>query len=294
MTHLSHTLVGLMAQTAIHAGASTNENLIDLPIQREAHSDWPVIVGSGVKGAWRAKAEVVFNNQPDVVTSIFGPDTDNASEHAGAIMVSDARLLLLPVRSLTSHFKWVTCPALIARFQRDKRRLGIDTNKNTSHDHNEDVPDNTAIVFNDKTDKLHLEEYRFDVQKGTNDDIIDELLSVMGDYSREDLTANLTIVSDDQFRYFCRAAIPVQAHIAIDSNTKTVKKGALWYEETLPAETLMYNCLSFSKSRSTDTRTSEDLAYCFNDGLINPSPYLQIGGNATVGMGWFTLTVVNK
>ena len=285
MTHLAHKLVGMMAQTAIHAGASSNENLIDLPIQREAHSDWPVIAGSGVKGAWRAKAEVEVKQQKEVISAIFGPDTNNASDHAGAIMVSDARLLLLPVRSLTSHFKWVTCPALLTRFLRDKKRLGL-----TAEMMNFDIPENTALVLQESGD-LHLEEYRFTTQVQENDALVEQLLGLMGEDRRDELQANLTIISDDEFRYFCRAAIPVQAHIAIDSETKTVKPGALWYEETLPAETLMYNCLTFSHDRSKTKLTAEDLAGCFEAELIDATPYLQVGGNATVGMGWFSLTV---
>jgi CRISPR-associated protein Cmr4 len=289
MTYLAHKLVGMMAQTAIHAGASSNENLIDLPIQREAHSDWPVVVGSGVKGAWRAKAEVEVKQQPEVLTAIFGPDTHNASDHAGAIMVSDARLLLLPVRSLTSHFKWVTCPALLTRFARDKQRLGFGGDI-----HQFSVGKETALVLTEQAEDLHLEEYRFKTQQIENEALIHELISVMGDSYQDELLKNLTIISDDQFRYFCRAAIPVQAHIAIESQTKTVKPGALWYEETLPAETLMYNCLTFSDDRSQGKMSAEDLAECFSNELIVTSPYLQVGGNATVGMGWFALTVATK
>ena len=293
MTYLVHKLIGLMAQTAIHAGASSNENLIDLPIQREAHSDWPVVVGSGVKGAWRAKAEVVVKQQPKVINAIFGPDTNNASDHAGAIMVSDARLLLLPVRSLTSHFKWVTCPALLTRFARDKQRLGF-----AGGIPQLTIDDDTALVMTEQTDALHLEEYRFTSRKIEDAQLIDTLVSdflaVMGESYQDELMKNLTIISDDQFRYFCRAAIPVQAHIAINSETKTVKPGALWYEETLPAETLMYNCLTFCDDRSPGKMSAEDLAECFLAALIEASPYLQVGGNATVGMGWFALTIAKK
>ncbi len=292
MAQLAHKLIGLMAQTAIHAGASSSDDLIDLPIQREAHSDWPVIVGSGVKGAWRAKAEVEIKQQKEVITTIFGPDTNNASDHAGAIMVSDARLLLLPVRSLSSHFKWVTCPALLTRFARDKRRLGFPEQEKLTDMFNT-INENSSLVFSE-TAELHLEEYRFETKLTKNEALLTELLSLMGSDYKNELIANLVIISNDHFHHFCRAAIPVQAHIAIDSETKTVKKGALWYEESLPAETLMYNCLSFSDDRSDrgNKMSANDLAGCFVTELIDSTPYLQVGGNATVGMGWFALTVV--
>lgn len=290
MTQLAHILVGLMAQTSIHAGASSSENLIDLPIQREAHTDWPVIVGSGVKGAWRSKAEIEIKQQKEVLETIFGPDTDHAADHAGAIMVSDAKLLLLPVRSLTSHFKWVTCPALLKRFIRDKQRLGFKVELPSLA-----INNNQAQVFNSLDGDLHLEEYRFTVQSCSETQLLAQLLPLMSGYNEDELTAKLTIVSDDDFRYFCRAAIPVQAHIAINSESKTVKPGALWYEETLPSETLMYNCITFSPSRNSNIEMSaSDLSACFNNELITEAPYLQVGGNATVGMGWFNLTYVNN
>ena len=97
-------LLGLLAETSIHAGAGQSVGAIDLPIMREAHSDWPCIHGSAVKGALRARAE---DRALDNVHLIFGPDTNNASDHAGALTVGDARLVLLPVRSLTGHFQWV-------------------------------------------------------------------------------------------------------------------------------------------------------------------------------------------
>ena len=115
-------LLGLLAETSIHAGAGQMAGVIDLPIQREAHTAWPVVYGSAVKGAMRTLAE---EQKAPWLTAVFGPETSNASEHAGALLVGDARLLLLPVRSLTSHFKWVTCPALLRRLRADLERLGL-------------------------------------------------------------------------------------------------------------------------------------------------------------------------
>ena len=48
-------------------------------------------------------------------------------QEAGELLISDARLALLPVRSLTGTYRWVTCPHLIERYRRDMKRAGIDT-----------------------------------------------------------------------------------------------------------------------------------------------------------------------
>ncbi len=288
MKNAVHILMGLSAQTAIHAGASSNEDMIDLPIQRESHTDWPMVAGSGVKGAWRAKASQDFpDGSNDFIEGIFGPDTQNAAAHASAISVSDARLLLLPVRSLNSHFKWVTCPALLKRFFKDKKRMGAES---LSIDYV--LNDETAFVFKPSavTDTgLYLEEFRFSCELSENEQLIEHLLAVMSDTDKAELEQQLVIISDDQFRYFCRAAIPVQTRIALESKTKVVKQGALWTEESLPAETIMYNCLTLTNSRKElPTKDASALAEWFVDTMMD-SPYLQVGGNATVGMGWFSL-----
>ena len=125
MSATENRLLGLMAETSIHAGTGRSTGIIDLPIQREGHTGWPCVYGSGVKGALRSRAEQQFGSDNASVTLVFGPDTRNASDHAGALAVSDARLVLLPVRSLTSHFKWVSCPAALGRLARDATRAGI-------------------------------------------------------------------------------------------------------------------------------------------------------------------------
>src|ERR1035438_9476911 len=107
-------ILGLHAETSIHAGAGSALDVIDLPIQREAHNNWPCIYGSSVKGALRAAATTAKIPQVELV---FGPANTSSDGFAGALLVGDARLLLLPVRSLTSHFKWITCPAVLQRLK---------------------------------------------------------------------------------------------------------------------------------------------------------------------------------
>ncbi|MGL6260382.1 type III-B CRISPR module RAMP protein Cmr4 [Vibrio sp. WXL210] len=285
MSKIQHKLVGLISQTSIHVCASSSDNLIDLPIQREAHTDWPVIAGSGMKGAWRSAAQTNSDLASNEVITIFGPDTQNASDHAGAVMVSDARLVLLPVRSLTSHFKWVTCPALINRYVRDRQRLGFKLDKALDLK----VTAQKALVATDiESDTLYLEEYRFSPECADLSALLDLLVELVGEDYRDELQANLTIISNDHFNYLCRAAIPLQARIAINSQTKVVVDGALWYEESLPPETIMYNCLSFSSGRGRLTMAAEQVSDLFDKHLISSRNYLQVGGNTTVGMGWFS------
>lgn len=280
----ANTILGLLAQTSIHAGTGSNTGVIDLPIQREGHNGWPCVFGSSMKGALRTRAESQYGKDNNSVICVFGPTTQNASDHAGAIMVSDARLLLLPIRSLTSQFKWVTCPDVLGRFKRDVARFGMKALQDTIPS----VTGNNAVVPQQTKDgALFLEEYRFDTKTHNLDTLITSLANLM---QRDDavtaLQQQLVIVSDDMFAHLCQHATPVNAHIAIDSDTKTVRNGALWYEETLPPETLLYVGLSATKARAQNAEMPAESILGAITGLFTDKPWLQVGGNETVGMGW--------
>lgn len=277
---MQHALLGLIAETSIHAGAGKSVGVIDLPIMREAHTDWPCVFGSAVKGALRAKA--TQENQT-WLSDVFGPDTNNASDHAGALAVGDARLLLMPVRSLTSHFKWVTCPALLQRVAADAKRLGI-TAAVTAN--NLAIKENEAITP-EQEGSLFLEEFHFTARKQNLVNLIDWLASFVDPEFKNKLTKQLVIVSDDMFAHLARYATAVTPHIAIENATKTVKSGALWYEETLSPETVLYVTLAANASRKNP---KEHNAKQMLDAVLSlfpiEKPYLQLGGNETVGMGW--------
>ncbi len=279
-------LLGLLAETSIHAGAGQMAGVIDLPIQREAHTAWPVVFGSAVKGALRALAD---EQKAAWLIPVFGPETMNASDHAGALLVSDARLLLLPVRSLTSHFKWVTCPALLKRLQADTERLGL---KDAAFPVPEVEDANSALAPEGAANGLFLEEFRFNLKTADLSAVITALARLMG---REDaataLQKQLVLVHDDRFKHLAQFATPVNAHVCIDNQTKTVKTGALWYEESLPPDTVLYVGLYAQATRvKGETKTAAEVLHHITRDLF-ARPYLQLGGNETVGMGWCKVTI---
>lgn len=302
-------ILGLLTETSLHAGIGQMVGVIDLPIQRESHTGWPCVYGSAVKGAMRTLAEDRVraektenhkngeqNGKNHWVEEVFGPEMTSASEYAGALAVGDARLLLLPVRSLTSHFKWVTCPALLRRLQADYRRLQL-----TTQFPEIPIPPNkdTALVATEHdTDLgLFLEEFRFIPQTSKQlNDVIQTIAPLMG---RNDavaaLTKQLTLVDDDTFSHLARYTTPVNAHIAIDNKTKIVKPGALWYEETLPPDTLLYVALIAQSVRKAGIDKSAEKVIEHIQELFNKNhPYLQLGGNETVGMGWCKVTIKSE
>lgn len=290
MTAIAHRILGLLSETPIHAGAGGREDVIDLPIQREAHTGWPCIYGSSVKGALRARAEQLDMDET-LQTIGFGPDTDNASEHAGSLLVSDARLLLLPVRSLTGRFRKVTCPALLRRLLADMARAG------------QSIPGvalprpeagSAWVAARQGQAEIFLEEFRFELSDWDGVEPWLELLGsliapvpgITANEQQEELREQLLVLDDDSFANLCHTAVPILPHIRIESATKTVSGGALWYEENLPTDTLLYVALGSQHSRKEgEAKSADEILDEVSDTLFAP-PYLQIGGNETTGMGW--------
>ena len=103
----------------MHAGSGQGFGVIDLPIVREKSTGLPYFPGSSIKGCLR-DATVADAREID---AIFEPE--DGEKHAGGLQISDARLLLFPVRCLTATFLWVTSPLLLERFRRDCSSMSI-------------------------------------------------------------------------------------------------------------------------------------------------------------------------
>ncbi len=265
---MKQTILGLRAETSIHAGTGQNNGVIDMPIMREAHTGYPCVFGSAVKGAFRAHAEVRRKDAGIDIHKVFG--TADGDGNASQISMTDARLLLLPVRSLTGHFKLVTCPAILQRLKRDMQMMGKQV------DWHIDV--NQGQVLSQQDGYIFLEEFKFTQKAGLPNDLI----AVLESFGAENLTEQLIVMHNDDFAWFAKNATAVTPHIAIDSTTKTVKSGALWYEETLPSDALLYTMLM-----GADEHVDSVLGMFSAD-----KPFIQIGGNETVGMGWCQVQVV--
>lgn len=288
-------MIGLFAETSIHAGAGSSTGIIDLPIMRESHTNYPCIFGSAFKGALRSKAEESWTqaDQKDQIQNIFGSEASESDAWAGAIMVSDARLLWLPVRSLNGHFKLVTCPYILQRWQRDSQRLGKNTPALPSEVTNMAIDENQTCYIPQESKKcIYLEEFQYSPKTLSQSD---ELLQALQTFVPEgyNIADKLCIVSDEQFAHLATIATAVTPHIAIEDEKKTVKKGALWYEETLPADTLFYSIVGTEAVRKPSANQTAEEVWDAIQQIFKDAPYLQIGGGETVGMGWVQLTAIH-
>lgn len=256
-------IFGLLAETFVHTGSGQSAGAIDLPVVRERTTSYPFIPGSSVKGALK---DATKGDSSLDAKWLFGEQ-----ESAGALLIGDARLLLLPVRSLSSPYRWVTCPLLLERLDRDLQRAGRPGATVP------DVEEGTALATEGNGD-LYLEERQFAMSAKPGDDVAEALkFLIPHQAARERLAKQLVVLHDNDFAWFARYALPVQARNALDDETKTTKPGALWYEEALPPDTL----LSLLVGERADSGAAAQLA-----GFLEERRYLQVGGNETVGQGW--------
>jgi len=91
-------LMLIIAETPVHAGSGSELGMVDLPIQRECYTGFPKIEASGLKGCLREAFDSILGNGRTEVEIIFGPEA--GEHHAGAMSITDARILLFPVKSL--------------------------------------------------------------------------------------------------------------------------------------------------------------------------------------------------
>jgi CRISPR-associated protein Cmr4 len=269
-------LLGLLAETSIHPGAGQSSGIVDLPVAREAATDYPVVPGSSLKGALLGLARQRELNGKEHMTTQDRDRIFGRSDNAGALLVSDARLLLLPVRSLSSAYKWITCPHLMERFSRDRQRAGIGNQIEASQ------PATGKYLGYPSADAstLFLEERQFEHGGGLPGSIVPALGPLISyPKTRERLAEQLVLLHNDDFAWFARYGLAIQARNVLDPEKKT--SANLWYEETIPADALFYAVFAERQAGALDAATK----------LFDQHPYLQVGGNETIGMGWFAVAL---
>ncbi|MBN1902661.1 type III-B CRISPR module RAMP protein Cmr4 [Candidatus Sumerlaeota bacterium] len=175
----------LHALTPLHPGSGSALGAVDLPVQRERHTQWPVITGSSLKGVIRDECRPEKNGETDEKNqerfkeyqkwlAVFGPESkEESSAHAGAVNFTDARILAFPVRSLKGVFAWTTSPAVLLRFKRDLQIAGISTQWTIPDlpkvSKNDSDPKSWALFSDDddsalkiaESDQIVLEEFDF-------------------------------------------------------------------------------------------------------------------------------------
>jgi len=284
----AQSMLYVYVESPLHAGSGRSLGTVDLPIQRERVTGYPVIQASSLKGRLRAEAQA--RNMPNL-EAVFGPDTQNADKHAGAFSPGDAKILLFPVRSLAGVFAWTTSVEVLNRFLRDARMVGITPDWTLLHAPAQGEAWVKGNVLNARG-KIVLEEFTFalkqeDIVQAIGKWLAENALPQSDEYEywRDALPKRLVILANDDFRDFVTFSTEVVTRIKINYETKTVDKetGALWTEEYLPTDTLLYAPLMATPSRAPKVQMTGQkvLDAVKNLGLART----RLGGNETVGRG---------
>lgn len=258
-------LLFVHALSPLHAGTGQGVGVIDLPIAREVATGLPFLPGSSVKGTLRDYCTTLIAQQqmPEpTCTMLFGPrnPAEPNEAQAGSVQFADQRLLLLPIRSLQGTFAWVTSPYLLRRFSREAREVRTDVPSPIPQLANADE-EKCLVVEGDcalcpagaGARPVYLED--LDLQAtgtaaatawaiwlagclfpatGADGTVIQDAADWQTFFQ-----ARFCIVHDDVLTFLLDTATEVQARVQLDENSKTVRKGGLWYEEALPAETVL-------------------------------------------------------
>jgi len=276
---MKNLLLTLHTRTPLHLGCGTSVDVIDLPLMRERITHFPVLPGSSLKGVLRDRARQLL---PDDFRALFGNENSDKKEdgkadsYAGCVQIMEAKLLAFPVRSLAGCFAWLTCPLALDRFQRD-------TGKSFAFP----KPEQDKVVAGSDLlikDQVVFEEYALGTQQGDLKPVVEALTPLVADkFWKDNLGKRLAIVHDDNFQHFVTTCTEVVARIAIDSETRTVKKGGLFNQENLPCESVFYTVLATTPVRRQGQNGFDPSAKLGE--LFKDNPILQIGGDETTGHG---------
>ena len=248
----------IFSLTPVHAGVGRGtEEHVDMPIQRDALGI-PVVWGSSIKGAlrtaYRMSSKAIVESIADEEekkkkeeemrkreNAIFGPERGGAHEHASALMILDATLLLLPVPSLKGITIFATTPLILERVKNilDLRHNNMEY-VNIINDiidiynkHDKTIASNEKLLLNDK---LIVKNQILDVV--VDEELKNKFNALLKDVSipvsKELIVDNVVILPDHiGINILSKSTISV-TRIALDYSKKVVREAALWTEEYVP------------------------------------------------------------
>jgi CRISPR-associated protein Cmr4 len=279
--------LGLYGETRLHCGAESGAGYVDLPVQRERHTHYPVIPGSTLKGVLRDEMKPPGRLGPQRVQKVFGSD-ERDEPAPGCVSFGDGLLVAFPVRSSKAPFHWVTCPFVLERLF---RTLGVRSVAPKEPDEGQAWGQEAATIL--------LEELRLEVVpheeffSGAEGSGLARLLDLVPPaeagfaHTREIFPGRLLVLRDEDFKELVDIGTEVLTRIKLNDLGTTTRvpekrarelgiedgEGNLFVEEVVPPETLFVCGL----------RAAEDVADLA--GHLDTLGLLRIGGDETIGRG---------
>lgn len=310
----SVTLSAIYTLSPTHCGIGQAMGALDLPIAKDAITNFPVLPATTLKGVARDYVSRDSSLKEGKIDTLFGKSLEHAENmedlEAGALAFTEGRLIAFPIRSLNRPFLHVTCPLIIERLHRDLRVLGLkdiltDDMAALSPEAGNIIVADPALVK--KT--LVLEDLVYPEQNiGSLPGLkkfaenLAWLLPETEESTRRRLTNGLVLVPDEDFAFLMQQATSVRARIKLtggktttpwrNPDTDELQQGNLWYEESLPSDCFFISFVGERRQRKAYTK-SNDINKLPNTNsamdifitLAANLEVVQLGGNETVGYG---------
>lgn len=310
----------IKALTAVHAGTGDGLETVDMPLQREKHSNIPKIEASSLKGSIKHKfyREAMMDveskdnkekkhdieEEKQEIYTLLGPEGDEDS-YASRIALTDAKLLFFPIKSATNIFKLITCPYVLKRWCEDLE-FSDQVHENFQEMRNEiegiNLSEGECISFEAaENEKIVLEEYVFQVSNKSKETEVGkkgkDLKSLLSQRIPELDTSRVVILNDSDFTDLVTMYTEIITRNKIDIITGAAQSGGLFTEEYLPMESILYfitlasPCFGKNEKKEELVKSAKDILDDFNTRLQNG---FQVGGNATIGKGFMKILNNNE
>ena len=276
-------VLGLYTETPLHCGAESGSGYVDLPIQRERHTGYPIIPGSTIKGVLRDEVSGDGSGSGldrKEIDRIFGSAD---AKCPGRVSFGDGIVVAFPVRSSAAPFHWVTCPFVLERVG---RALGKEITV--------DSP-NEGDAWGKASGEVLLEELRLRKREltapfATVSSALMELLPADDrgfQHTRKIFSDQLLVITDDAFRELTEVATEVVARIKLNALGTTTniprgehleiegldREGNLFVQELIPPETLFLCSLRALETEEDFPQHAKKLQV------------IRLGGDETIGRG---------
>lgn len=280
MMHTDSVVLSLYFETPLHATADGGLGAIDLPIQRERTTLWPIVQAAEMRSALRRALEPAVGQEAAV--ELFGGSAPTAAGQ-GVLSVGDARLLLFPIRSSVAPLVWVTCPSVLARLRRDLERTIGGTVPQVGTVTSDEIL--TTTGWSHGSDPLALEDLVLTPKTGADFGGISALLpSTPGAYDgfAKDVESAFGVISDEVFGFLVRTAMEV-----------TVVQGGNGMdglvEEMVPSDSLFYVPILGITESPKGVKKPASMIQMLEKGLAK---HLQVGGDSSLGRGWAKVSLL--
>lgn len=255
----------------IHCGGEGDlGNILD--IAREAHTSFPYVPGSSLRGSLRDEAQQC-GGKP-LADRLFGKEL-SGSEQMGVHQVwfGDARLLWVPMRTLSMQgkdvFMWVSCHSLI----RDHALVSKQPKAR--------FPDHPV---GSKAGRYMVADAELEVQTFSHEQ--QQALQLAGHWSNDlgepTKTAwekSCIVLPDSDFQVLMEHSLWTQVRNKIQEETGSAE--VFWTDVCIPRDTIFYYAWGYSLQKQDPvTIADHTVLKMILSGLI------QVGGQANVGRGW--------